>query len=265
MGTGIYDLDPSRFQAVFALSSGNSIFVAASLLCEPSEVPQLWEVKRVVGNIGRAGLVLMIPPQALETRPMPVGAWQFIQHTKYDGKHEDYFSCTSLHLSFTKSTLCLGVHPLGNQDSEVYYLETYISIHDRDTWVADIDVLAAYRSPLLFRFNEEAQICSHVSSEHLSIPAHHASICNWDELLEREENVSGIVKATRTGLLDWLPQFSICNKSGQHSCYLPISPKGSTHSAYFVITVFATHSMIETVHSRPTWIETVTGAALERS
>jgi hypothetical protein len=66
--SGNCDLDPAALQEVFAMSSGNSIFVSGALLCDPHEVTQPCEIRRVVGNIGQAGVSLLMGPPNPEIR-----------------------------------------------------------------------------------------------------------------------------------------------------------------------------------------------------
>ncbi|TGO39071.1 hypothetical protein BHYA_0061g00280 [Botrytis hyacinthi] len=60
--TRLPDATIESFKEVFAISSGNSIFVASPLLCDPYEQPTEVEIQRVPGNIGYPGLSLLIPP-----------------------------------------------------------------------------------------------------------------------------------------------------------------------------------------------------------
>ena len=50
------------------LSSGNSLFVAAQLVSDPSdEVPDR-VIKRIVGNIGSPGISLLVPPGSVRMK-----------------------------------------------------------------------------------------------------------------------------------------------------------------------------------------------------
>lgn len=53
---GSLNIDPRDLAEVMALSAGNSIYVAMPLLCDPSDLTMSYEVRRVMGNIGRAGV-----------------------------------------------------------------------------------------------------------------------------------------------------------------------------------------------------------------
>ena len=147
--TGSVDLEISELYPVMAMASGNSIFVAKALLQSPSNIDS-GSITRLLGNLGRPGVVMLVPPQAPRVRPIDPGAWRLLNHFDFDGNLESSFNDTSLHLSFTEYELPVMVS-VGAVDAEVTMLETLVSVYDRDQWVADIDVLNAL---------EEAFICS---------------------------------------------------------------------------------------------------------
>lgn len=199
MESGVHNVAPSSLTHVFAVSSGNSIFVASTLLCDPGETPESYEVKRVIGNIGRAGTAMMIPPQETRIREVPDGTWQMINHNQFDGKLEDSFRNTSLHLSFTKYTQPINIGGLsGAQDNDIFFLESLVSVHDRDRWIADLDIFGSYRSRLFQRVCMEEQ-CDHPNNVPSLIV-----IDNWDELLEREQ-MPAIVMAHK----NWVARLAI--------------------------------------------------------
>jgi hypothetical protein len=143
--SGTYDLDPEGLSKVFALSSGNSIYVAAPLLCDPHEIPLEREVRRVVGNIGRPGLAFLIPPTEPKIRKLNNESWMHINHVPFDGKVEDCFQQTTIHLGFTAYNLPLRDDSQGDNiiDRPASLVETIISVHDRGQWVADLDIISA--------------------------------------------------------------------------------------------------------------------------
>jgi hypothetical protein len=189
--SGSLDIDPSLLEHVFAMSSGNSIFVAAPLLCDPFEIPLDQEVRRVIGNIGRAGIAMLIPPQDTKIRKLDYGTWNLVNHTPYNGKSEDCFKSTSLHLSFTPYTQPINIGNHGLQDIEVFFIESVVSIHDRDKWVSDIDILGTFNSHRFHRHQDFEQ-CYHSGQEY----AYGGLVCfdNWEELLDKE-GISGVVRA----------------------------------------------------------------------
>ena len=169
-------------QHVFAMSSRNSIFVAAPLLDDPGRDDKDREIRRVIGNIGRAGIAMMIPPQARRIRSAETDSWEQSNHAPFDGNLEDCFQNTSLHLSFTQYTLPIDTGTHGAQDTETFLIESPISIYDRERWVADVDVLGLFQSKHFSRYHTD---CAHPEDgKHYSGLI---TIDNWEELLDREE------------------------------------------------------------------------------
>lgn len=99
--SGNRNIDPDSLSEVFAMSSGNSLYVARPLLCDPWENSFPTEIRRVVGNIGRAGITFLIAPPVVNMRGPNSEKWMCINHEPFDGQMEDHFKQTSIHLSFT--------------------------------------------------------------------------------------------------------------------------------------------------------------------
>ncbi|KAF2232360.1 hypothetical protein EV356DRAFT_450297, partial [Viridothelium virens] len=120
------NLDPDSLQQLFALSAGNSIYVAMPLVCDPSEDPLPYEMKRVVGNIGQPGISLMISPIQPKVRKVDNDTWR---------------------------QLPVAVASHGDQMVAANFVETLVSVFDRDEWIADLDILGALSKPCLVRFS----------------------------------------------------------------------------------------------------------------
>ena len=214
--TGTYDLDPSTLEHVFAMSSSNSLFVAAPLLNDPSQGDEEGGVLRVVGNIGRAGIAMLIAPQDPRIRKIGSDTWELISHAPFDGKIEDSFRNTSLHLSFTQYTMPVQTEDYGGQDIEAFFLESLISVYDRDKWVADLDVLKMLRSTL-FRQHTSTKVCDHRQDQTPNFDL--ISIDNWEELLDREE-IRTVVRAYRNPMAR-LATAAISVRQGRPTIILP--------------------------------------------
>ena len=186
---GVHQINPNVLQHVFAMSSRNCIFVAAPLLDDPGRDEEDHEIRRVIGNIGRAGIAMMIPPQAPRIRSAEIGNWEQVNHAPFDGNPEDCFQNTSLHLSFTQYTLVIDTGTHGTLDTETFLIESPISIYDRERWVADVDVLGLFQSEHFFRHHTG---CVH--SEDGKRSSGLITIDNWEELLDRED-LNSVVRA----------------------------------------------------------------------
>ena len=214
--SGTYDLDQSAHDQVFPMSSVNSLFVAAPLLNDPSQRYNDNVVFRVVGNIGRAGIAMLIAPQDPRTRKLQSNTWELISHAPFDGKIEDSFRNTSLHLSFTQYTMPVNTGDSGGQDIEAFYLESLISVYDRDKWVADLDVLKMLGSELFLRYSF-SKVFDHRQDQTPNF--HLISIDNWEELLDREE-VLTVVRAYHNPLAR-LATAAISVRQGRPTIILP--------------------------------------------
>ncbi|KAH7308763.1 hypothetical protein BKA65DRAFT_173167 [Rhexocercosporidium sp. MPI-PUGE-AT-0058] len=176
------DIHPDLLEDVFAISSGDSIYIAAELLLDPSCTPHA-AIRRLTGNIGRPGLSLLIAPPKQQVRTPGIDSWASIQYAPFNGRAEDWFKETSLHMSFGEYNRPLqdrSAHRLGSAPT---FIETILSVYDRGRWVADLDVLGALdaKRNTLLRVN-----CAHSGhhNEQLSLREELVSIDSWNELLE---------------------------------------------------------------------------------
>ncbi|KAL8718339.1 MAG: hypothetical protein Q9225_004518 [Loekoesia sp. 1 TL-2023] len=189
--TGYLDLDPGKLQEVFAVSHENSIYVASPLLADPSEPLPLYPVRRIIGNIGKPGLAVLVAPQVPKMRALGYDAWNFITHRPFDGQLEDNFAATSLHLSMTGYQLPLNTGTHGSRDHEAVFVESVISVYDRGDWVADLDVLKAYKS--WDKSNQDKNgSCMHPEVEQQDASIFPSLVCidTWVELLDRPSGYS---------------------------------------------------------------------------
>ena len=181
--SGAYNFDSRDLEPVFAISSENSLFVAAPLLDDPSEGGDEIYIKRVIGNIGRAGMALLLPPQDPQIRKPQLENWRLVNHAPFDGQSSDSFQHTTHHLSFTDYTMPCNIGGHGARDTEVFFVESLVSVYDREKWVADLDVLNMASSWKLSRFEGHAEGWRHAPNAmpHRELIA----VDNWEELLDR--------------------------------------------------------------------------------
>jgi hypothetical protein len=182
------DIDPEGLSAVMAMSSGNSIYIASALLCDPFEADHNATIKRLVGNVGKPGVTMMFPPETPKSRPLS-SSWRHVQHAKYDQKLEDSFQNTSLHLRFTTHEIPLLYGVTGGVDPEVTLVESVVALYDHETWVADLDILGS--------LEKVARLQSGCIEERHTKRARHTrnkiwtSIDNWDELFDQPNSAKG--------------------------------------------------------------------------
>lgn len=178
--SGLYNIDPIVMKDVIAISSRNSIFASALLHNDPGSLDHVSDVRRVVGNVGKTGMVLMVAPQAPRTKGVNLNEFRLVCHNPFNGKSEDSFRSTSLHLTFTEFELPVDVGERGAIDKDLCSVETLIQVYNRDQWIADIDVL-----PVSQNDNDAVRRntvkCTGFSP---TIPSILVSIDNWEELLD---------------------------------------------------------------------------------
>lgn len=121
------------------MSSGNSLYIACGLLCDPSDESSFGGIRRIPGNIGRPGLAYLVPPVDPLMKTVTIEDWRQLSHDAFDGRLQNCFESTSLHLSFTGASSPINYGFSGGQDADVYILETLISIHEGALWIADLN------------------------------------------------------------------------------------------------------------------------------
>lgn len=228
LDTGTSDFDPKGLNNVFAISSGNSIYVGGPLLCDPYEIGEHFEVRHIAGNIGRPGLSLLVPPPNPKIRKLTPGTWNQLNYCPFDGKQENSFSQTSIHLSFTAYEMALQT-TLTDQhiiDRPARFIETLVSVYEGENWVADLDIMSALQSDLVSRFvcgsitKGLEQGCGKAFGEAFGNVHAMVSIDNWEEFLERSDGSDKVVRAHR----NWLARLAFAVTSVQQGRSLMLLP-----------------------------------------
>ena len=117
--SGIYDIDPSLLENVFAMSSSDSIYIGSALLLDPQEPAYPGDIRRVLGNIGKPGMAFLVPPVDPMIRNVEMSDWPHIDQDEFDGDMRDCFESASLHLSFTGANTPINLGYSGGQDVDV--------------------------------------------------------------------------------------------------------------------------------------------------
>ena len=132
---------------------------------------------------------MLILPQELMVREPDPASWQNLGAEAFNGRAENTFGQTTLHLSFTNYKLSLYDGVVGTQDSQVHFVESVVSVYDCGIWVGDIDILGAmgrtWRLP-------PQHLCEH---ERDTKPCRELiSLESWDEILDPPK-ASSVVRA----------------------------------------------------------------------
>lgn len=205
------NLDPRILDEVMAISAGGSLYVAMPLICDPFDLVQPNEIKHITGNISKPGLSLMIPPMAPKMRKVDEDKWTLVNHAAFDGRLDDSFQHTSLHISFTGYQLPMMTAEHGYQGVEANFVETLVSVFDGHEWVADLNVLKALAMPSVSSIGEHLGRCGHKKAyDTPEFPL--TSIDSWDELIDRPSNAC-IFRASG----NWLARLSAVAVNAQQS------------------------------------------------
>lgn len=143
--SGGLNIHPTQLEDVIAISSSNSLYIAAYLLHDPWNHENIAQIVHTVGNVGRAGVCFLISPTDLLVKEPERDKWQLVRHAPYNGQLESNLTGTTLHLSFTGYELPLQTANHGAFDKEAFFVEATVRVFDKREWVADIDLNAAYR------------------------------------------------------------------------------------------------------------------------
>ncbi|KAI0100587.1 hypothetical protein GGR51DRAFT_531797 [Nemania sp. FL0031] len=218
--SGRFNIRTEHLVDAIALCTEDSIFVAGILLRDPSMIPTSGpQVRRLIGSIGQAGLVLLVSPLNPRIRPTGYDPTS-VEHKMYDGKRENKFSGVSLHLSFTEWKMPLDWGNTGEIDQEVFLLESVLSVMHNGQWVGDIDVLGLEKDPLdVFETDckgdcEVDEAMKHALAEDV------ASLDDWEELLDPPPSV-GVFRA-RSNWVARLAVASILIQQNKGNCALVI-------------------------------------------
>lgn len=181
----------SYLERAFAVSAGNSIFVAECLLSDPSERVPDYAIRRIVGNLGKPGISILVSPGNLKVKER-TNDFRAIEHAQYDMVRSDSFPGVSLHLSLTEWSMAVATldHVYGHIDRDIFLIEAAISVHDKGQWYADIDILDEVYSFSLPVLKGHCRC----GNPNRSPPRAYTSIDTFDELLDPPESV-GIVRA----------------------------------------------------------------------
>ena len=189
--SGTIHLRPDALNKTLAIASGNSIFVIGAMVSDPFKILAEHSVQRIIGNIGRTGICMLVAPFDPKIRPLG-NQYNLVEHAVYDGKRENSFKGTSLHLSFTDWTLPLEVQGAKGRtiDQEAYLVESVISVLDSGKWVADLDILGIDFKALM-RLYQSNQCPGHPNER---TGYDYTSLDSWEELLDGPMGV-GIFRA----------------------------------------------------------------------
>lgn len=217
-------LEPDYLSAVFAMTSGDSIYVARQLLEDPYELHAETEIRRIPGNLGKPGLSFLVPPPKPKIRTKSPGSWDIINHAKFTGDITDSFWQTSMHLTLTQYQPEL--RELGTNANENYIdqssllRESLVQVHDGKEWLCDLDILDTLSSQLLSRVT--CQCVEKVKTLPNVIGVQEmATVDSWEELLTQPVSYVPLVVRAAGNFFGRLAAAGLSTRLGRHTVILP--------------------------------------------
>ena len=134
---------------------------------------------------------MLVPPQNPITRPKDPSSWKVITNCEFNGRAEDHFGKTSLHLSFTEYYVPLYQNASHGQDNQIFFLESVISVYDSGVWVGDVDILRALEGAQVHRM--AILPCNHVDDVQYTTKMISAE--GWDDILD-PPNENFVIRAS---------------------------------------------------------------------
>ncbi|CEI67429.1 unnamed protein product [Fusarium venenatum] len=151
------------------------------LTCDPWDSPEAYELKRFTGNVGRSGVTLLVPPKTSMVMEREETSWRVISSSAFDGTSQNYFPKTSMHLSFTEYYVPLvQSSDVQEQSSQVFLLESVVSVYDSGRWIGDVDVLKCLASPFLIYTVDNGCNGQHANRHFRGV----SSLETWDDVLD---------------------------------------------------------------------------------
>jgi hypothetical protein len=243
METGDQDIEPKMLDSVMAMSVDDSIFAVEALVSDPHHASEPGKVVKALGNIGKPGLSLLIPPLDPKVRRPKTDEWNVITHGLWDGTGQDYFGSTSLHLLMTEYRVPYASEHRGSRDIQAYFQEAVISIYDGMTWVGDVDIVEAltkesgvYRVPgpqstthqvleeAVGRENGQCKVrkkskkSKHQDEDQTNLKSNIRCIDNWYELIDKPSGPA--VVRSHGNWIGRLAAASLCAQLGYRTSIL---------------------------------------------
>ncbi|KAK0616556.1 hypothetical protein B0T14DRAFT_523374 [Immersiella caudata] len=187
---------------VCGVSMGDSLYIPAKLTNDPFDEQASDAFVRVLGNIGRPGFVMFSSVCGPVMSNPSETSWRVLNKKGFDGRPENTFRTTSMHLSFTDWERPISEPGAdGIKDAQLLRMESFISIRDAGRWVGDVDILTALRDERVCRLPPQ-NACTHGKIERLENVL--VSVESWDEL---RDSHSGNVVVRAFG--NWVARLAV--------------------------------------------------------
>lgn len=149
-----------------------------------------------MGNIGRPGITVLVPPRDPLIKKVSIDEWPLIERHEFDGCLSDRFQNTSLHLSFTTAKTPLNIGFSGGQDLKACIQETLFSVYESGRWIADLNTSNLNEADPSFTATRLTRL-QRCTTQHPagSSPPKMSSIDSWLSLVDAPEDRVSLVRA----------------------------------------------------------------------
>jgi hypothetical protein len=182
---------------------------------------------RLLGNIGKPGVIFLRAPLDPIVRELDPGAWKVVQFDSFDGRPEDCFQGTTLHLSLTDWSLPITtIASYGQRDVDALICEASISVRDSGVWVADVKGTGSFEV-----ISARERHCHHPRD--IGPPHRMTSLKSWDEILEGHGGLT-VVRSYN----NWLARRAITFVLLEHcpNTKIIVCPEGMCWACFYQIT-----------------------------
>ncbi len=209
--TGNPVVNPNDMTDVLAVSFNNSIYTLDALFHDPALPLEKYSLRHIIGNVGRPGLSFLIGTKNPEVQRPSRETWELVNHESFDGKFENSFGSTTMHLSLTGYEQPLDLDRnrkehtfgrrepptnFGSRDKEYFFVEAVISVHDHGIWVADLDLFNTFEvlktDPTILGMQSDDHLHTDTERDNFSAFRPVTSIDNWYEFLDPPKNAAVI-------------------------------------------------------------------------
>ncbi|GKT57462.1 LOW QUALITY PROTEIN: hypothetical protein ColTof4_09454 [Colletotrichum tofieldiae] len=144
-----------RRLASWCLSQHPQAASCDSLIRDPLESSDEHAIIRVLGNIGLPGFAIFSSGMELMVSEVGESSWKVINRNLFDGRPENAFGSTSMHLSFTNWERSIEEPTPGGPPRTCSSMESVVSVREAGRWVGDVDVVRALRNECISKFRPQ--------------------------------------------------------------------------------------------------------------
>lgn len=127
---------------------------------------------------------MWVPPKEPRTRKAEAQDRDYLNYEDLDGLIIDSLKATPLHMPFTGFILPIDIGSRGLRNTQIYFPETVISVHDKGQGIGDLAAIPVRNSPI-FRLIQRDRSCNYDLKGNTRSAPHIISIDGWRGFFDR--------------------------------------------------------------------------------